>query len=194
MSGIPNIGESTRLPYDENTYPDRLIESVNPGNYRLNENNIHNCDGCLSVGGPIGRNGASTLVGNVIAQSQQLVDNESLLSNRNIRASKAKSGKVNHINIADHKVVHEKTCSDKLNAQHSRITHPRANYRGAAINRFHNLINDPQENIFYDFSINSTLEAKDNYYINVPVPLKPDNYPSPLAGDSEKCVMMCNNK
>ena len=191
MSGIPNIGESTRLPYDADTYPDALIESVNPGNYRLNENHIHNCGGCLSLEGPVGY-GASSTACHVIAESQKLVDQESLLSNRNVKASKSKKGKVNHIDFKDHKFINKSICPGKLAASHSRITHPRVNYRGAPINRFYNLIHDPQENIFFDWSINSTLEAKDNYDIDVPVPLKPDNYPSPLLGDGNKCVMMCN--
>ena len=85
MSG--NIGHSSRLPYDRCAYSDSLQESVGPLLYNLDPTQINNCNACLSVFGPRTSSGprsygVSTTVGHVTAPSQQLVDVESILSNR----------------------------------------------------------------------------------------------------------------
>jgi hypothetical protein len=49
--------------------------------------------------------------------------------------------------------------------------------RGAPINRFFDLHRDPQANIFYDYATNTSLEAKDNFVPDLPVPMSSDVVP-----------------
>lgn len=167
------IGHSSRLSYDKCSYDDYLTESVSPLLYKLNPNQINNCNSCLSVFGPrsstsgISR-GVSTVVKNPTMPSQDLVDLESILSNRNVVASKCKDGKVNDINVTEFKLQHARICNDFLDPTASRITNPSKTYKGMAINRFYDLPKNPQANIFYDFAVNTQLEAKDNYRERVP--------------------------
>ena len=82
-----NIGHSSRLGYDKCYYTDRLSESVSPLLYQLNPNQINNCQACLSVFGPRASHngyGDSTSVGHTTSPAQDLVDVESILSNRNV--------------------------------------------------------------------------------------------------------------
>jgi len=44
-------------------------------------------------------------------------------------------------------------------------------YKGVAINRFYDLPKDPQANIFFDWAVNTKLEAKDNFVPELPNPL-----------------------
>jgi len=173
------IGHSSRLGYDINTYDDYLSESVSPLLYKLNPNQVNNCNSCLSVFGPrssIAGNskGVSTLVGDVTIPSQELVDLESILSNRNVIASKCKDGKVNDIDVTKFSLQHARVCNDFLDGISSRLTNPSDNYRGMSINRFYDLPKNPQANIFYDFAVNTKLEAKDNYRERVPSLIKFD--------------------
>ena len=73
-----NIGHSSRLGYDKCSIRDNINESVAPILYRLNPNQINNCNACLSVFGPrtsLGPNsyGVSSSVGHTTAASQDLV-------------------------------------------------------------------------------------------------------------------------
>lgn len=181
-----NIGHSTRLDYDQCAYDDRYKESTDPLRYRVNENNISNCDACLSTFGPrsgfLGY-GVSNESGDKVATSQKLVDVESLLSNRNIPTSKCKDGNVNHINMADFDLKHARVCNEFLNPLSSRLTYPASNYRGGSINRFYNLPRNPQDTVFWNFAVNSTLEAKDNYIENIPELRRHDpSYPVETKG------------
>ncbi len=45
----------------------------------------------------------------------------------------------------------------------SRLTNPAFNYKEAPIDRFYNLNQNPQDNIFWNFAVNTDLEAKDNF-------------------------------
>jgi hypothetical protein len=161
-----NIGHSSRLGYDRCYFEDRLSQSVGPVLYKLNPNQINNCESCLSVFGPrSGHNGygVSTTVGHRTAPAQDLVDVESILMNRNVIASKCKDGKVNDIDVTKFQLQHARVCNDFLDPIASHLTNPPASYRELAINRFHDLPTHPQANIFWDFSTNTQLEAKDNY-------------------------------
>ena len=42
-----NIGYSGKLIYDECAYQDRLKERTDPFLYKINPNQIHNCNQCL---------------------------------------------------------------------------------------------------------------------------------------------------
>lgn len=167
-----NYGHSTRLPYDKCAYADRLSESTNPILYKLDPNQISSCNSCLSVFGPrAGHNGVGdSLAGNIssVAPAQAVVDVESILTNRNVIAGKCKDSKVNDINVNNFTLQHARICNDFLDPLATHLTNPPQNYRSMNINRFYNLHKPAQSNIFYDWQINSRLEAKDNYREHIP--------------------------
>lgn len=186
------IGQSNRLSYETQAYADRLAESTGPLGYRLNPQSRYNCGQCLSVFGPrtsLMGNSVSTTVGHPVATSQRLVDVESILSNRNVKTSKARRDQVNPINVLDMPQQNLGQCSEFLNPMSSRLMYPVANYRDVAMNRFYNLTKNPQVNIFYDFAVNTKLEAKDNFDPDIPQPW-PDNVgPYPLPCDNQNNVI-----
>lgn len=186
-----NIGHSSRLPYDKCAYEDRLSESVAPGNYRLAPYHITNCDACLSTFGPRGRYGVSTLTGHRTAPSQDLVDLESVLTNRNVLQSKCKDGKVNDIDVTKFRLQHVRACNNYLDPVASRLTNPVSNYRGIGLNRFYELDRDPQANIFWNFARNTTLEARDNHRVTIPKMMDADVSPNTIEGMGTPCSMNC---
>ena len=168
-----NFGHSSRLPYDDSTYFDKVQESVAPLQYRMDTNNIYNCDACLSTLGP--RSGfmgfgVSMPVENepAVSQRPEVVDIESVLTNRNVYASKDRMNEVNSIDVTKLKLKNPKICNSFLNPISSRLSNPVANYRDMGVNRFYDLNKNPQANIFNDFAVNTTLEAKDNFIQEVP--------------------------
>lgn len=191
------IGHSSRIPYDKCYYDDYLSESVGPLLYRLNPSQINNCNSCLSVFGPRSTGGArsygvSTSTGHVTAPSQQLVDVESILSNRNVLASGCKDGQVNDIDVTKFQLQHARICNDFLDPIATHLTNPPANYRGLSINRFVDLPKNPQANIFYDFAVNTKLESKDNYRERVPNLIRFDPaLPKELKGRNKPCKYQC---
>ena len=192
-----NQGHSGRMIYDEKCYQDYLSESVSPLLYKLNPHQINNCNSCLSLFGPrssAGANsyGVSTTAGNVTAPSQALADVESILSNRNVLASKCKDAQVNDIDVTKFQLQHARVCNDFLDPLATHLTNPPANYRGMSINRFYDLPKNPQANIFNSFAINSKLEAKDNYRERVPRLVKYDPaLPEGLKSQNKPCRYHC---
>jgi len=182
-----NIGHSSRLGYDSCAYSDKLEESVGPLGYRLDPNWQENCQQCLSTLGPrssyMGQ-GVSSAVGHPIATSQKLVDVESILSNRNVKTSKCRRDNLNPINVTKFGVQHLRVCNDYLNPLSSRLTYPAANYRDMAVNRFYNLDRNPQTNVFYDFAVNTKLEAKDNFIVDIPRQWTDMSGPKPIPGQN----------
>jgi hypothetical protein len=191
------IGHSSRMMYDKCAYDDYLSESVGSLVYRVNPNQINSCNSCLSVFGPRPTNGpgsygVSTTTGHVTAPSQKLVDVESILSNRNVIASRCKDGKVNDIDVTKFKLQHARTCNDFLDPISTHLTNPPQNYRGMTINRFFNLPKNPQANIFWDFGVNTKLEAKDNYHERVPRLIQYDpTLPEEFNGVNPPCKSNC---
>lgn len=169
-----NAGYFTGQKYDKCAYPEDLFESTAPYSYVMNSDRIHNCGGCLTTFGPRGGylgSGVSSPTGDVVAAAQQNVDIDSVLSNRNVPLSKCKKGKVNPIDVTKIKTKDVPVCNDYLDGQNTRMTEPAMFYRGTAVNRFYDLNKNPQENIFYDWAINTSLEAKDNFIPNIPTPI-----------------------
>lgn len=170
---LVNIGYSTRLPYDDCAYNDRLFESVGPLKYILNPDRIFNCDACLSTLGPrsgyMGY-GDSMVVENepAVSQNERMVDVESILTNRNVPTSKCRRNELNPIDVTKFPLKHPRICGDYLNPMASRLSYPPATYRDVGINRFYNLVKNPQVNIYNDTAINTTLEAKDNFIDRIP--------------------------
>lgn len=185
-----NIGHSSRLSYDSNTYNDRLIESTDPLLYRVNRNHMYNCENCLSVLGPRGcnRNPAISRVNqNGIAPAQELTDLESLLTNRNVPLSKSRVAHVNPVDVTQFKLYHNRICNDSLNPENTRLSYPAALYRDVSVNRFYDLNQNPQEPIFWDFSVDTRLEAKDNFNPNVPVLWPQLAGPTEVTGRANRC-------
>lgn len=190
-----NIGHFSRLPYDNCAYPDRLKESTDPLNYVLSVDQIYNCDRCLSTFGPrsgyLGH-GVSTIGDIRYAEAQDMVDLESVLSNRNVKYSDCKNGKVNPINPLKFKTHNSKICSSKLDPEYSRLTYAGTN-RDVATNRFYNTIHNAQDTIFWDFAINSSLEEKDNFNPTIPK-LWPDLVgPIEDLSNYKKCGLQCHS-
>lgn len=178
-----NFGHSSRNSYDEGAYRDKIFESTAPASYKLDTNSIYNCKECFSSLGPrtsrMG-NSTSTCIGFPPATSQQLVDVDSILSNRNVKLSKAKAGKVNDIDVTKFKLYNLRTCGNFLDPEASRLTDPAQNYRDVAVNRFFDLDRNIQEPIFWNFAINSRLEAVDNYFEEPTIPWKVKDLPNPI--------------
>jgi hypothetical protein len=157
--------------YDKCAYPEDLYESTAPYNYIMNTDRIHNCNGCLPTLGPRGSYlgaGVSSPTGDVIAAAQQNIDIDSVMSNRNVPLSKCKRGKVNPVNVTKIKTKNLPLCNDHLDGQHTKMSDPAMFYRGAPINRFFDPIKDPQANIYYSWTVNSQLEARDNFVPELP--------------------------
>lgn len=191
-----NIGHSSRLGYDTCAYEDRLKESVAPLMYRLNPHQINNCEACLSTFGPRGGHnsaGVSTLPTKSLAPAQELVDVDSLLSNRNVLQSKCKDARVNDVDVTKFRLQHARACNDFMDPQASRLMEPSANYRGMSVNRFYDLPRNPQANVFWDFSINTQLEARDNYRERIPKPFKDDSLPKAIPGKNKPCKYHCHS-
>jgi hypothetical protein len=187
-------GYSSRLPYDECAYGDKLKESVGPMEYRLSPDQMYNCNSCLSTLGPrssnLGRGyDISRPFATGYAASQDLVDVESNLSNRHIKTSKCKSGNVNTTDVNKYKLKNVKLCDNTLNPETTRLSAPASNYRSMSVNRFYNLPKDPQANIFWDNAINSRLEATDNYKPDIPVPWI--DMAGPLASGKSSDYVSC---
>lgn len=192
-----NIGHSSRLTYDKCYIEDDIAQSVNPLLYKLDPNQINNCEACLSVFGPRGSHngyGVSTTVGHRTSPAQDLVDVESILSNRNVVASKCKDGKVNDIDVTKFHLQHARVCNDFLDPIASHLTNPPQNYRELAINRFYDLPTHPQANIFWDFSVNTHLESIDNYREAVPRLIRYDPaLPREFKGTNKPCKYPVNS-
>ena len=168
-----NIGHSSKLLYDENAYEDKLKESVGPLQYRLNYNSVYNENSCMSTMGPrtsyMG-NGVSTPIEYDVAMSQapELVNIESILSNRNMTTERSKDNGANPVNVTKFSLKHPRICNRKFDPMSTKLSYPASDFRELGINRFHDLPKDPQKNIFESFAENTRLSAKDNYIPEVP--------------------------
>ena len=160
----------SRTKYDTCYYPENVYDSTSPFSYIVDSSPNHNLAGCITEFGPRpSRMGpVNSLSGHVVAAAQANIDVDSVMSNRNVPLSRCKRGKVNPIDITKIKTNSVPVCSDKLDWEHTKMTHPSMFYRGAAINRFYDLNKDPQANIYYDWSVNTVLEMKDNYVPHLP--------------------------
>lgn len=169
------FGYSTKLIYDEQAYNDKIMESTGPLHYTIDPNRTTNCRSCLSTLGPrasLYGEGISTNITNNtnkrIAPVHDLVDIESILSNRNVKHSKTKMGSMNNIDVTKFPLFHSQECDSFLNPLSSRLTYPTSNFRSIGIDRFYDLDKNPQSVIFWDSASNTRLESKDNYVVDIP--------------------------
>ena len=168
-----NFGYSSRLSYDESTYQDRLEESIKPLYYRMNENHIYNSRACLSTFGPRSGYkgyGVSMPVDNqpAVTQTPEMVNVESILTNRNVNTSKNRRNQVNPIDVTKFRVKHPRTCNEHLNPMATKLSHPSATWRECSVNRFVDLPKNPQKVIHWDKAENTKLNAKDNFIQEIP--------------------------
>ena len=187
-----NIGHNSRLPYDECAYPDKLQVSTGPLNYRLSNDQVYNCDRCLSTGGvrtSYMGHGVSTYKDVGVAAAQDLVDVDSIFKNLNVKTSKCARNMVNPVNPTQFKQLDSKMCGNLLNPEESRLSYPCSNYRGININRFYDLNTDPQKPVFWDFASNSRLEAKDNFVPDIPQLWTESSLPT----ERKETFMPCNS-
>jgi hypothetical protein len=114
------------------------------------------------------------------------------MSNRNVKQDRSKKGHVNMVDVFKFKTYDAKLCDRGLDPLNSTLTYPKQLYREMSINRFYDLNINPQVNIYYDWAVNSQLEAKDNY--DYPYPYFSDmdeSLPKPTKGKSRPCKTKC---
>jgi hypothetical protein len=178
-----NFGLSTKLQYDPCYINDDIEQSTQPLLSILDPNRVKNNEQCLSTLGP--RSGKNGYGDNIPIQNpgltpaQELVDIDSIMSNRNVKQSRCKSGNVNPIDVFKFKTFNSKECNSFLNPLETINSVPKQNYREISINRFYDLNINPQVNIYYDGAVNTQLEAKDNFS---------NPYPYFLTGNSSNEV------
>jgi hypothetical protein len=185
-----NQGYSSREKYDKCYNNEQIERSVGPLLYKLNPNQINNCNACLSVFGPRASGGTnrgvmgygdSTSVGHTTSPAQDLVDVDSILSNRNVIKSKCKDGDVNPLDVTKYQLQHARVCNDYLDPIATHLTNPAQNYREMMISRFYDLGANPQNVIYWDGAVNTSLESRDNYKIRIPNVLNYDaTLPKPV--------------
>lgn len=190
FSSNRNQGYSSREKYDKCYNNEQIERSVGPLLYKLNPNQINNCNACLSVFGPRASGGTnrgvmgygdSTSVGHTTAPAQDLVDVDSILSNRNVIKSKCKDGDVNPLDVTKYQLQHARVCNDYLDPIATHLTNPAQNYREMMISRFYDLGANPQNVIYWDGAVNTSLESRDNYKIRIPNVLNYDaTLPKPV--------------
>jgi hypothetical protein len=169
-----NFGYSCRLNYDPQTYSEKIEEITAPITFRMNLNNIANQNACFTSIGPIssynghGVSYATYPEPGYNAVKQDLVALESILSNRNVKMSKSRSGKVNPFNLNSIKLTNVPQCNNFLHPEFSRLSDPSSNHREIAVDRFVDLPRNPQNVIFWDFASNTRLQAKDSYVLRAP--------------------------
>lgn len=176
------IGQFTRTSYDKQAYDFKMARMINESLYHTNKNYVYNEDQCfqpLTNIGYIG-NGDSTATNDNITPALSLVPLDSVLKNLNVKISKDREGNVNPIDVSKIKLNNKPVCTRKLTSQHSRLTNPAGEYRELETNRFYDLLNDPQENIFVPFAVNSRLTATDNYIPQIPKLWEDKNCVTPL--------------
>jgi len=162
-----NFGLSTKLQYDPCFINDDIEQSTQPLMSILDPNRVKNNEQCLSTLGPrAGHNGYGDNIpiqNPGLTPAQELVDIDSIMSNRNVKQSRCKNGNVNPIDVFKFKTYNSKECNNFLNPLGTINSEPKQNYREISINRFYDLNINPQVNIYYDGAVNTQLEAKDNF-------------------------------
>ncbi len=182
-------GKYTRLSYDKAAYNEQLERSTDPLLYRLDPNFAVNCKKCFAPYGPRGGQPAADAIG-------QQIDVDSIL--RGVNKINTKSNVQQMPDPIDqyHLYVHD-DCSDKLEPEYTRFTHPAYEIRGLTVSDL-NLgypLKDPQCQIFENFAINTKLQAKDTHRTIWQVPMNQrDALPTERLGRVKNCGigLRCN--
>ena len=180
-----NYGYSSNIRYDPEYIQDDINQSTAPILSILDPNRVKNCNQCLSLNGPrAGHNGWGNSIpiqNPSITPAQDLVDIDSIMSNRNVKYDKSKKGFVNPIDVFQFNTFNSNVCNKDLDPLSSTLTYPKQLYREMSINRFYDLNINPQVNIYYDWGVNTKLEAKDNYDSPYPFSINDLNNPGDLS-------------
>lgn len=181
---------STRKLYDECSTNLFYRQSTDPLIYRLLPDYANNCSKCYTDYGPKGQKMNTSVITN-----ENLIDVDSLLTNRRKIASDCKDGLVTDINFNNYKKYNLPLCDKFMDRNDSRLSHPIHNYRGMTIDWFFEpRVNnrDEQCNIFWNFEENTKLTAKDNYRPDIPIPY--DQYltlPKEKIKKNKECFSYC---
>jgi hypothetical protein len=176
-----NYGNSSKLAYDVGCIKDSIQQSTAPIQSTMDPNRIRNCKQCLSLNGPrasyMGWAGDSLPIASAgVSPFNQVIDVDSIMSNRNVKQERTKKGKVNPVDINKFKLYDSPECNHFLDPLNTTLTTPKQLYREMSINRFYNQNLPNDKPIFWNFEINSRLQAADNF----------DNpYPYSVAGNVE---------
>ena len=193
-----NFGQSSKLQYDPTFIDDDIAQSVAPVLSVMDPNRVKNCSQCFNLNGPRpGHNGWGDnlpIANPGLCPAQELTDIDSILSNRNVKANRDKRGMVNDVDIFKFKTYDTKLCDRGLDPLSSIASYPKQLYREMSINRFYDLNINPQVNIWWNWAINSQLEAKDNYDNPYPYFIESDEVlPSARDGKSVPCEKICKS-
>jgi hypothetical protein len=191
-----NFGRSSSLVYDTDYMNDETMQSTAPMLSTMDPNRIKNCDQCLSLNGPRASHngwGDSIAVDKPsVAPAQQLTDIDSVLKNLNVKNDRSKKGKVNPVDVFKFKTYDATLCNKDLDPLDTLQTYPKQLYREMSINRFYDLNKNPQENIYYSWTENSQLTAKDNYDSPYPYLSQTDGtLPTCVKGKGKPCKTVC---
>jgi hypothetical protein len=150
----------------------------------------NNCKKCYTDHGPRGQDMNVSVITN-----QNLIDVDSLLTNRSKIASDCKDGLVTDIKFDQYKKYHLPNCNKFMDRHDTRLTHPIHNYRGMTIDWFFEPRvgnRDEQCNIFWNFEENTRLTAKDSYRPDVPLPLDSTHaLPQEKLKKNKDCLKYC---
>lgn len=193
-----NYGYSANLSYDPAFINDDIQQSTAPLLSILDPNRVKNCSQCLSLNGPrSGHNGwgnSIPIANPSVTPAQDLIDIDSIMSNRNVKQDRSKKGHVNMVDVFKFNTYDAKLCDRGLDPLASSLTYPKQLYREMSINRFYDLNINPQTNIYYDWAVNSQLEAKDNYDYPYPYFINMDeSLPKPDCGPNTPCNTTCKS-
>lgn len=155
---------SSRMQYDYPAYAEALKRSTDPLKYYLYPGYGYNCNECFPSAGVV-----DTHAGNI--SNKHAIDIDSIMSGRTVLNSKAND--FSQPTPLNYQTSTYPLCNRFIEPEYSRFTHPIQNYRGMYPDRFYPLIQDPQCNIFWNFEVNSQLEAKDNHLAIFQIPLDP---------------------
>ena len=161
----PMASLSTRFRYDPCAYRDRTKQSTDPLLHMIDPIQVNSCNKCYPLYGPIG-----SFMNVSTPSNANLVDVESMLSRRNTKASYCAHGQVTDIDVNALKLNHLPPCTEFLDRQDTRLTHPITNYKELNLDNYHFqwLNKDPQCNIFWDFAENTQLSTRDAYRHKIP--------------------------
>ena len=123
-----------RIRYDKCAYDLEVARSTAPGSHRLFGPFAENCNQCISTTGPVGSKAdVSISKGLMDLKFKDMADTESKLSWRGQTLTKCNDNKNPLSKI---KVVHKPVCSNKLNAEDTRFTHPIDNFRSMSLTSY----------------------------------------------------------
>lgn len=180
-------GKFTNLNYDPEAYGEKMARSTDPMLYKLDPNYAVNCSPCFAPYGPRGGHDNAVAIG-------QQIDVDSVLRGINKISSKSNQQQM-PAPLDKYSTYIPGECSEALEPQSSRYTHPAFDIRGLNVRdmMFEYPLSDPQCQIFENFQVNTRLQAKDNHKAIWQVPKdQKDLLPVERLGKVKNCTMTMN--